>query len=489
MEPLTLNDIIINGDATTAIDADGNGRNLLFDSGIPMYDLYIKRVDGQIISLGDGNGDISTKSITGGLMCPHFNIDDHHADLYMVVDIFRNTTWMSILGFLSRMNNSDGWKYMYIHDCGPQFYNMNVLDSLEQHRNIDLEHYPLSTLIDNKSPFISVDDDTFGSIRRQFKSQQYTYDRFDDGWSLLLTKEWLNNRMSQVPWDGFCRVDVPLPSFYKEWPTVCISILVRNGENFLHTYLDCIESQQYPKNRIGIYIHTNSNTDNTENILTAWTQQWQDRYHSIKLITDKPDVVKDVDVARYSNHEWNSVRFFVLGNIRNMAIDYARQEKYDFYFTVDVDNFIVPETLPSLVKLNLPIVAPMLPLDFADTTYANFHAAVTDNGYFKDTDLFNNIRFQHVTGIIEVPVVHCSYLIRSDCIPKINYVDHSGRHEYVIFSESARNTDIKQYIDNTTFWGFLNLGNKMFEQKGAKYLLRFMHYLTNRHLHTSNINL
>ena len=65
---------------------------------------------------------------------------------------------------------------------------------------------------------------------------------------------------------------------------------------------------------------------------------------------------------------------------------------------------------------------------------------------------------QWVRGLIEVPVVHTTYLIRSDVIEDLNYIDASERHEYVVFSESARRAQIPQYLDNRQVYGYIAFG-------------------------------
>ena len=65
---------------------------------------------------------------------------------------------------------------------------------------------------------------------------------------------------------------------------------------------------------------------------------------------------------------------------------------------------------------------------------------------------------RHVRGVVEVPVVHCTYLVRADVIPELTYEDDSGRHEYVVFSDSARKAGIPQYLDNRQVYGYITFG-------------------------------
>src|SRR5205814_6460796 len=45
--------------------------------------------------------------------------------------------------------------------------------------------------------------------------------------------------------------------------------------------------------------------------------------------------------------------------------------------------------------------------------------------------------------------------IRADAIPELNYQDESGRHEYVVFSHSARQAGIPQYLDSRQIYGYI----------------------------------
>ena len=96
-----------------------------------------------------------------------------------------------------------------------------------------------------------------------------------------------------------------------------------------------------------------------------------------------------------------------------------------------------------------------------DTRYSNYHAEIDSNGYYKECNLYNILYYRQIKGIIEVPVMHCTYLLKSDIISKLSYIDESGRHEYVILSECARKMGIPQYLDNRVDYGILTLRNSI----------------------------
>ena len=237
-------------------------------------------------------------------------------------------------------------------------------------------------------------------------------------------------------------------------PRVLVAILAKQKEPCLPLYLDCIEALDYPKSSIVLYIRTNNNTDATEQILRDWVARVGHLYAGVEF--DAQDV--EARVERFGVHEWNPTRFRVLGHIRNVSLQRAVAQNCAFYFVCDVDNFIRPNTLRELVALNLPIVAPLLRSVNPHDPYSNYHAEIDANGYFRDCDQYQWILNRWVRGVMELPVVHCTYLIRADIIDELTYLDNSDRYEYVIFSDSARKAGIPQYIDNRQVYGYISFG-------------------------------
>ncbi len=115
------------------------------------------------------------------------------------------------------------------------------------------------------------------------------------------------------------------------------------------------------------------------------------------------------------------------------------------------------------MKLKLPIVAPFM-IRYG-LYYSNFHAAVDKNGYLQENPLSEMIYNQVVKGIIQVPVVHCSYLIQYESIPWLTYDDNSYRYEYVIFSDVARKNNVVQYLDNREMYGYISFAETQEDMK------------------------
>jgi hypothetical protein len=237
------------------------------------------------------------------------------------------------------------------------------------------------------------------------------------------------------------------------YPRVLLAILAKQAERVLPFYLLCIEALDYPKASIVLYVRTNNNTDRTADILKNWIAQVRDQYESIEF--DASDISESIE--QFAVHEWNATRFKILARLRQESMNRALQNGCDYYFVVDVDNFIKPSTLKELVATKLPLVAPLLRSTGKYPQYSNFHEKIDDNGYFLTSDEYFWLLEQRVRGLCQVPVVHCTYLVRSDAISQLSYDDGSDRHEYVVFSESARRSGIAQYLDTRDVYGYLTL--------------------------------
>jgi Anp1 len=233
--------------------------------------------------------------------------------------------------------------------------------------------------------------------------------------------------------------------------TVLLAILARNKAHVLPAYLTSIENLDYDKKAITVYINTNNNEDETLALLEDWARRNEGQYaqiifdvHSVKgLVETKP-------------HVWNAQRFKVLGRIRNKSMQMAQEHQCDYYFVVDCDNFITPCTLKALVAQDRPIIAPMLrAIPENGDPYSNFFCAIDDNGYYRDHPNYWKILNRQMLGTFKVPVVHCTYLIKTAYIDQLNYIDETNDFEFVIFSRMARKNGVSQYICNEYDFGQL----------------------------------
>ncbi|WP_246678530.1 glycosyltransferase family 2 protein [Mesorhizobium sp. B2-4-17] len=255
-------------------------------------------------------------------------------------------------------------------------------------------------------------------------------------------------------------------------PRILVTILAKQKEPALPLYLECIEALDYPKASIVLYIRTNNNTDRTEHILREWVERVRHLYAAVEF--DASDVADRVE--QFGEHEWNETRFRVLGRIRNISLRKTLEHNCDFYFVVDVDNFVRPATLRELVALDVPIVAPLLRSISPGQYYSNYHAEIDANGYYMQCDQYGWVLNRHVRGVIEMPLVHCTYLIRADVLSELTYEDSTSRYEYVIFADSARKAGVVQYLDNRQVYGYITFGDHEYHvSDGIERAREFLH--------------
>lgn len=252
-----------------------------------------------------------------------------------------------------------------------------------------------------------------------------------------------------------CKKKSEVTQDYKS-KSVFLVILARNKAHVLPAFLKCIENLDYPKKLIKVYINTNNNCDNTQEILQEWKKKHENRYCSIIFESHE---IENMPVTK--PHEWMTSPLAIkrqkhLQEIRNTSLLRAIEHDCDYYFIVDCDNFIIPCTLKELIKHDKPIIAPML-LSLPDSVYynGNFFFAVSENGYFKDDPAYMQISTRSLIGTFKVPVVHCTYLVKSEYLNKLNYLDDTDHYDYVVFCREARKHHIDQYICNEKKFGWL----------------------------------
>ena len=235
---------------------------------------------------------------------------------------------------------------------------------------------------------------------------------------------------------------------------IVLAILAKDKAHVLPYFLKAIERQTWPKSRTILYIRTNNNNDETVMVLRHWLAMQTEYKEIVFDDSDVPEPVQD-----FGQHEWNPIRFKVLGAIRQASMDFARKRRAH-YVVVDCDNILAPTTIAAMVEsLNALGTGPsgviISPLLHSTTNYSNYHAAIDTNGYCEGAAHYGMLLDRTIRGFVQVPVVHCTYAVHHNSIPLLSYDDGSGRYEYVIFSHSARSTGVHQYLDTREIYGHI----------------------------------
>lgn len=114
-------------------------------------------------------------------------------------------------------------------------------------------------------------------------------------------------------------------------------------------------------------------------------------------------------------HNWTKDRFINIAFLRTEILKKAREEKYDYLFTVDSDILLHPNTLSHLLNLNLPIVT--------EAVWTKNPDGITImDGQYENWKHFKNRTYKK-TGLYEVNWSGMVTLIHSSIfnIETINY--------------------------------------------------------------------
>ncbi len=218
--------------------------------------------------------------------------------------------------------------------------------------------------------------------------------------------------------------------------TIVIPVL-RLQNHLLPLYLACLYAQTWPKAHTVLYINTNvpSKRTDSQEVVHKWVEQYGKAYNQIIFcVNDDNSMVDDDSIIRAFRE--SALRAAIANNTH--------------CFMCNCNNFIAPNTIERLMQISspqIPIIAPLL--REANSNYANFHADVTPTGFFSECPTYYDILERRIVGVLMVPVVNCCYLIHPMAMMNLQYKDNNtARHEYIVFSESARVHGVQQYIDN-----------------------------------------
>ncbi len=370
------------------------------------------------------------------------------ADLCIVKDVLQHLCNDYVIQLLEALQQKS--KYVLLtHDCQQKVDNADVANG--DYRPLSPDMAPLNQFLPKtvwrcglkRVMVIGAGKDEFSNVYAyqvggRAKADKTENVKVDDNENLLESCRKSNVRVSSQSGNG---------------GRVLLAILARNKAHVLPKFLECIEDIDYDKKSIVVYINTNNNSDGTTEVLAQWTDDHKGAYAHVEFDPHENVLLHDTTT---NPHTWSPPRFKVLGEIRNKSLRKTIEYKCDYYFVVDCDNFIEPCTLKDMIAEDKPIVAPMLTaMPDKNSNYSNFFTDITANGYAKYKSNYTKYLEREEVGTFEVPVVHCTYLIKKEYIPKLSYLDETVHHEFVVFSKCARENNISQYICNKKYYGCL----------------------------------
>ncbi|GFO17746.1 glycosyltransferase 25 family member 1 [Plakobranchus ocellatus] len=242
-------------------------------------------------------------------------------------------------------------------------------------------------------------------------------------------------------------------------PTVVIATLVRNKAHTLPWFLGLIETLDYPKDRIALWIQSDHNVDNSTAILKEWLAAVSSSYHSVET---KIDEKQRGYTDEASPLEWTEKRMSNVMKMRQKALDYARKIWADYIFMIDADVTLENnKTLQILMAQQRLVIGPMLNSSM-EGYYTNFWGAMTEKGYYKRSENYKNIVDREDMGVFPVPMVHTAVLIDLHHwgSPYLSFVRppkgyQSPRDDIIIFAHTVMAIGETMHVINTEYFGKL----------------------------------
>ncbi|CAD5113527.1 DgyrCDS2689 [Dimorphilus gyrociliatus] len=174
-----------------------------------------------------------------------------------------------------------------------------------------------------------------------------------------------------------------------------------------------------------------------------------------------------LDIEPFPNEssplDWTEERFKHVMQLKQEAIDVARNKWADFFMVTDADAILSnPNTLKILISQQRTIVSPMLNIT-GSNTYSNFWCGMDENGYYQRTPDYLPILFRHHQGCFDVPMVHSVVLIdlrRKESnfinfLPKRLDLFSDQIDDIIYFAQNNQRNRIKMHIVNTDYFGWM----------------------------------
>ena len=245
--------------------------------------------------------------------------------------------------------------------------------------------------------------------------------------------------------------------------TILIAILARNVEHLLPTFFGYLEQQDYPKDRLSLWIHSDHNIDQTGQELEKWAHGARREYHSVNLTVSELWNITD----QANPWEWSEQRLIHVATLRQAALDHALGMWADYILFLDTDVFLCnPHSLSDLAGAGVRAVAPCMTVGF-EKLFSNFWGALSEKGYYQRSEDYVNILMREKIGTFRVPIIHSVLLLhlRDTQVRKLRYWPpapgyesiYSRREDLLILLVSAAQYGVDLYITNQRRYGHMFL--------------------------------
>lgn len=229
--------------------------------------------------------------------------------------------------------------------------------------------------------------------------------------------------------------------YMEQFPSVTIGCPISNRSYVIKRYLEGILNLDYPKDKIRIYFLVNNCNDGTDMELKNFKRSHEKKYLNITLEKYKMPYREDKRVSVYRNETYRR-----LAELRNYVLS---KIDTDYYFSVDSDIILNPNSLTELLNAKKDIIAGVVNNDVILRPYNNHPSIRTNLLNIKDGK-YRHIMDFPLNEIIEVDCTGAVYLLTKEVCQNVKY-DMSPAGEDIPFCKDAQEKGYKLYA-HTGLW-------------------------------------
>ena len=235
---------------------------------------------------------------------------------------------------------------------------------------------------------------------------------------------------------------------------ILIASPVSNRAWCLPYYLKCLNSIEYPKDKMSLYFIVNNSMDDSLKILNEFKNEYSSHYKSIKIDVSNSKVQFQDERSTNVRHEYT---YNNLVRLRNLILEYAKKIRTDYLFSIDSDILIKSNTLNKLLKANVPIISSLIYNGYIHNPeepwrYTNIMKQITDGSIEHITNWYTkNAETLTESKVIPVDVTGAAYLIHKDVINSGVRYEYHIQGEDIPFSLNAKSKGFQSYCDLSAF--------------------------------------
>lgn len=226
-----------------------------------------------------------------------------------------------------------------------------------------------------------------------------------------------------------------------EYPTITIGCPIANRIYLIDKYLDGIQQLDYPKDKIKLYFLVNNCRDGTDIELKKFRDRNKHLYMDIVIEKYKMTFKKDERTANVREGIYRR-----LAELRNYVLT---KIDTDYFFSVDSDIILSPNSLLELVKAKKDIIACIINNDQILRPYKKYPEIRTNLLIDHNRQVTHYLNFP-LNEIIEVGYTGAVYLMTNEVTKRVRY-DYSSLGEDIPFCATARQLGYKIYA-HTGLW-------------------------------------